>query len=782
MISLNNPLQDGFRLHDCVVYPSRNVVKTGGGEQHLEPKVMQVLLVLAATPGEVVSREALLEKVWPDTYSGDAALSRCVSLLRTYLGEQKGNRQFIETVAKTGYRLVAPLEAGEPNNRHATISGSTRRQPWKTPLASIALVAVLVSALAWHWSEREGSDEPQFAVRENQGIHTVAVMPFANLSGDPANEYLSDGVSEEILNVLAQMPGLRVTSRSSSFSYRNTDIPVSEVAKQLGVDSLLEGSVRKFDDQIRISVQLIEPRSEMALWSKSYDRLFDDVLLIQEEIARAVATTLLASLDVEDPPERHADPTRLAFRSADAYQAFLRGRFLAAQRTRSSLEDALLEFQKVLADQPDQAATLSELAITYLLLAEGQYGELNAAEAMDQAESMAARAVELDPDLAEAHAASGQVAWRKGRSSLAEQHFERALEINPNYAIVYHWLSMLMYRNLGEHQAAFRASAMARMLDPVSAQIASIYTQMLMSRGRTDEAAAEIEKLRAISPVVSRYLRGELDSLQGRWASTIIGHLDALLIDPDLGRGWNVLRLGLARLGLAEEVTAIDKPLNTSMLMDLGRTDEALEYAGERYRADPESARATRMYSEALIFAGRGEEALPLLERLWEMSDHRVALVSSHFFLLQHAVSLHQLRKMRGDDAGAREVLVAIGEEIERAREAGVYVTRRGSSLDFSEGLMLYLAGDRQAGLESITKALRDGFDIRERMPYFALLSSDPEFDRLMQIQEGHRQRELQRLLSIVCHENPYATIWQPRDETCTLPGALGSEDALGSE
>jgi tetratricopeptide (TPR) repeat protein len=298
---------------------------------------------------------------------------------------------------------------------------------------------------------------------------------------------------------------------------------------------------------------------------------------------------------------------------------------------------------------------------------------------------------------------------------------------------------------------------------------------MLISRGRTNEAAAEIEKLRAISPVVSRYLRGELDSLKGRWASTIIGHLDALLIDPDLGRGWNVLRLGLARLGLSGEVTAIDKPLTTSMLMALGKTAEAVQHAGERYRADPESAQAMSIYSQALVFAGRGDEALPLLERLWEMSDHRVALVSSHFFLLQHAVSLHQLRKMRGDDAGAEEVLVAMGEEIERAREAGVYVTRRASSLDFSEGLMLYLAGNRQAGLELITKALRDGFHIRKRMPYFALLSRDPGFDTLMQIQERHRQREMRRLLNIVCHENPYATIWQPGDETCARLEVSGS-------
>lgn len=749
-------LANGFMLHDCTVYPSRNVIETNAGELHIEPKAMQVLLVLASEQGQVVSRESLLEQVWPDTYSGDAALTRCISLLRTSLGEQKSQHRYIETVSKSGYRLVAAVEALDAGE-NAPVQASSRGVSTKMLAGIGTLVAIVILVFVLR-DQDPGNETPATTPVDSGEIHSIAVLPFSNLSGDPDNEYLSDGVSEEILNVLARIPSLQVTSRSSSFSFKNAGLPLSEIADQLGVKNLLEGSVRKFDERIRISVQLIDARSDVLLWTENYDHRFDDVLLIQDQIARAVAETLKLTLDL--PGSDHA------LRSVEAHEAFLRGRFLAARRTRDSLEEAAEEFKRAIAIEPDHVAAISELAITYVLLRADQYGELSNAEAMVLAEPLAAQALELNPNLAEAQAAAGVVVWRKGQSNKARFHFKEALELNPNYAHVYHWYAMLNHRHFGDFDEAFAASKMARTLDPVSMPIPTIYIQNLITRGRLAEAREQVERLESISPTAAHWLRGELDALGGNWADIVFGQLEGLLLDPNLNRALNRLPREFIRLGIPEEATTFGFRPTPVLLIDLGQPDEAIALAREQLRENPETLRSL---ARVLAFAGLDDEAYLLLDDLWHQADKRVSVFGVYFFMQEQAVSLYTLKMERGDAEGAAEILNAIEAEIQKARDAGVGFTRASGSLDFSSGLVRFLSGEEEEGLALIEQAVKDGFFIKPTSSYYRTLSAHPGFEHIWQIQEQTQVRELQRLLKVVCQDSPYETAWQPSEHTCAL-------------
>jgi len=735
---------------------------------------MQVLLVLASRAKEVVSREELLDEVWPHTYSGDAALTRCISLLRSSLGENKDNHRFIETVSKSGYRLIAPVDEIEAENQIEAGQPERTRKMSKSALVGWFVTAVIIVTAASYYLKSvpnvlESDSLVEQVIDDTQSesdFHTIAVMPFANMSGDPGNEYLSDGVSEEILNVLARVPKLRVTSRSSSFSFKESNLPLSEVATRLGVDSVLEGSVRKFGERIRVSVQLIEAQSDVLLWSETYDHDFENILVIQNEIARAVTDTLKITLNIEQAVASE-NGDRFISHSTEVHEALLRGRYLMAQRTRQSLEDAVAEFNKALSIEPDNPEVLAELAITYLLLRRNQYGDLSEAEALEFAQTYAAKALQQSPDSAEAHAATGIVYWRKGDSKLAEHHFLRALEINPNYAIVYHWLSMLQYRNLGKHEESFMSSKMSRMLDPVSIPSSTMHIQFLMVRGQHEEAAIELEKLNSISKTSYQRMRGELGSLNGNWAVAALGQFEALLIDPSMTSARNILPRELIYLGLIDEANSFDQVNNPLVLTLLNKPDEAVRVAKIRLQSNPQSVWANKNLSRAYIYAGQDDLARPLLEQLWEKADKRAAVIGGHFFTIAEALSLYSARLADGDVADAKEIEDAIHAEIQRARQAGISVTRRHGSLDFSEGAIRYLSGDKQEGLKLIETAAKDGYFIRLNAPYLKPLISDPDFEPILAIQLATEKRERDKLLNIVCRDNPYKAVWQPSAKTC---------------
>jgi TolB-like protein len=266
---------------------------------------------------------------------------------------------------------------------------------------------------------------------------SIVVLPFVNMSSDEEQEYFSDGISEELLNLLAKIRDLRVISRTSAFYFKGKDTTVAEISRELNVAYVLEGSVRKSGSLVRITAQLIEAGTDTHLWSQTYDRELSNLFAVQDEISTAIVAALRErlGLQVETAPQTNKTV------DTDAYDAYLRGRHLLTKRTKTSIEGAVREFERALGLNPDYALAHAELAIANLLLARvsGAYGDLPENESLSRALPHAERAMALDPNLAEAQAAIGFVRKRQGQFDEAIGHYRRAIEINPHLA----WFALL---------------------------------------------------------------------------------------------------------------------------------------------------------------------------------------------------------------------------------------------------------------------------------------------------------------------------------------------------
>jgi TolB-like protein len=264
------------------------------------PKAMAVLVYLAERPGQVVSTDELVEAVWHGRPMGDNPVYKCITQLRTVLGDDRKSPSFIETVHTKGYRLIAPVvwrNTDEPVDRGALSGGETPsthgrgiRHPllWASSLATVCLLAAYVFSSRDGAGGREGQAVPATMAEQP----SIAVLPFVNMSPDPGQDYFADGLTEELITQLAKLRGLRVIGRTSSFAFKGRNEDLRTVGRTLGVNHVLEGGVRKTDQRVRVTVQLIDPADGTHLWSQVYDRSLEDVFTIQEEIAKTVASAL----------------------------------------------------------------------------------------------------------------------------------------------------------------------------------------------------------------------------------------------------------------------------------------------------------------------------------------------------------------------------------------------------------------------------------------------------------------------------------------------------------
>jgi adenylate cyclase len=271
---------DDLRIGSWVVARSLNSISAGGRTVRLEPKVIEVLLCLAEYPGETLSKEQLFQAVWPNVIVTEGVLKRCIAELRRAFGDDARNPHIIETIAKRGYRLLAPVSA--------LAAATTAPAPPESPVTD-----------------------------------SIVVLPFTNMSADPENEYFADGITEEIIDALAQIQGLHVVARSSAFSFKGKHIDLRIVGEQLKVRTVLEGSVRKADNRLRITAQLVSTADGYHLWSERYDRELTDVFAIQEEIAQAITQRLKLTF-----PWREKELVETKTPNLEAYQSYLKGRAL----------------------------------------------------------------------------------------------------------------------------------------------------------------------------------------------------------------------------------------------------------------------------------------------------------------------------------------------------------------------------------------------------------------------------------------------------------------------
>jgi adenylate cyclase len=324
---------------------------------------------------------------------------------------------------------------------------------------------------------------------------SIAVLPFVNMSASAENEYFSDGISEEILNLLAKVPGLQVAARTSSFAFKGRSEDASDIARQLRVGHVLEGSVRRAGDRVRITAQLIEADQGYHLWSEAYDRELADIFVVQDEIARAIVAALETHLGLGAGAEPAQAPATQNPRAHDLYLVGLRDFY---RRGDDPLRSALERFREAATLDPGYAAAHAGMALTYSVLP--MYGEFPVAEAVREGKAAARRAIELRPDLPEAHAALGQIAqnWEWDWHT-AERAYARAIELNPNYATAHMWRCELL-TILGHHEESVRACTHGLTLDPLAPVAHNQFGSALMGAGRLDDARASFTRSLELDP------------------------------------------------------------------------------------------------------------------------------------------------------------------------------------------------------------------------------------------------------------------------------------------
>ena len=467
-------------------------LRKDGRKIRLQEKPMLLLGALTASPGEVVSREELQKQLWPDDTFVDfeTGLNAAVRKLREALADNPENPRYIETIPKHGYRFLGqvhssrtdePISRKQPSPKMELTSTSLGRRTiaslvetvaeyrranrfWMSIAAALALGGLALTVVQRNVPKVASVHERLFGASGAPAIHSIAVLPLENLSGDPTQEYLSDGMTDALITDLAQMGSLRVISRTSSMQYKNTKKSMPEIARTLNVDAIIEGTVQRSGDRVRITAQLIEAPADRHLWAKTYEGDLRHILSLESEVAGSIAREIDIHL-TRKQRERLASTTPI---NGEAYELYLKGRYFWNKRDREGLKKALDYFQRAAEKEPKYAPAQAGLADTYSVQAAAGYDLLPTAEAMDRARTAARRAIEIDDGLAEAHASLGFINFSYDWDwTAAEKEFTRAIALNPNYATVHQWYSEYL-DDLGRFDEAFAEAKAALMLDPLS--------------------------------------------------------------------------------------------------------------------------------------------------------------------------------------------------------------------------------------------------------------------------------------------------------------------------
>jgi TolB-like protein/tetratricopeptide (TPR) repeat protein len=586
---------------------------------------------------------------------------------------------------------------------------------------------------------------------------SIAVLPFANLSGDPNEEYFSDGISEELLNVLAQIPDLRVAARTSSFQFKNDNRDITEIARALNVAHVLEGSVRRSGDDVRITAQLISADDGYHLWSDTYTRDGSDIFAVQDEISGHIVRALREELQIDLAPTVARDVTT---ENRAAHEAYLRGRHLVVQRTRATIEGAVREFERSIELDPEYAPAHAELALAVNFLASNQYGDLTNSEVIERTEPLAARALELDPNLAEAHAAQGFVSWSLNDLEGARRSMERALEINPNYAAAHNWIGNILTDGLGEYAEGLERTWDALERDPLSIPALANTTLALYDLGRAEEASALVEDLGAIAPAFAFLGRAGWAGMNGRLAEAARLRLEGLDAEPGSVRLRNGLAGVLQILGFEDDAGRLD-PTGSWIPFRTGAFEVAKERHDLLMAADPDDPFA--LSGEGILLAARGdaERARAVLDELWD-GPAAGRITRNGIIDPFAALALAWARAETGGDA--EEILDALRRHQERVADAGLRLVDRSiGALAIAE----YMVGDRPAALAALADA-GAGWQIPEGTAFLADFDADPEVQALREARGRLVAAERAALLAELCGtDHPGEDVWTPSAEAC---------------
>ena len=589
-----------YAFVDFLLDPKARVLFRRGEMVPLYPKAIEVLTFLVEHSGQLASKEDLLAKVWPDTFVEEGTLTRSVSVLRKALGDTPDGHNFIVTVPKRGYRFVAEVreeETGSGNGDRALNAGGTTTPQSLTKsgilrnrrfimIAGVVLVLFVGAATYLSWTQL--LKKPIAAPRI-----MIAVLPVQNLTGDADREYISDGITEGLIAELGRVnpDRLGVIARTSAMTYKHSMKTVGQIGRELHVEYVVESSLRQSGDRLRMTTQLIRVNDQTHLWSHDYDRTLSDLMALQDDFARSIASGIrveLAAVAHQPLPGRYtANP--------DAYLAYLEGRFYWNQRTVTSLERAIVHLHQAIELDPNFALAYTGLADAYCSL--GVIGDVAPGEVFPKARVAAEKALMLDDALADAHTSLAYVKfgydwdWKAG-----EAEFRRAIALNPNYATAHQWYGQFL-RLMGREEEAILEGQKSLELDPRSLIINTEAGLPYHYLGRYDEALQHFRKALELDPnfALAHHDIGWVLEAQGKYPEAIseferaVQISDVAALWSSLGHAYGMAGRRQDALNVLQRLHEIEKQhyvapsFEAAVYLGLGEYDRAMDFYEKSY-------------------------------------------------------------------------------------------------------------------------------------------------------------------------------------------------------
>jgi len=578
-------LQQGFRLGQWEVRPAEGLLVGLHEKRHLQPKCIDVLMCLAAKAGQVVPRDDILRQVWGERAITDEPLTRCIGDLRRELGDTRDEPRFVQTIPKRGYRLIAKimpvdqLETDASVNPAKAVAPGSRYTVYRPHAVVLTCLAVIGLAIAIFYPLQSGDEnEATFQLTED----SVAVLPFEDMSPGNENAWMGRGISEDLLNLLARIDGMEVAARTSSFRPSLQTMDVRDIGKELNVHYVLEGSVRRSDDRLKIAVQLIDARTGYHLWSEVYDRTTSDVFTIQSEIAERV----VKSLKLATPIGLSSGDFARSTSSVDAYDYYLQARsFLDGPSTEGTLNNAVRFFERALEFDPKFGEAYAGLCSAYLIA----LGDHQAPDVLPEAQAACDSAILHAPDSPMTHTALGtlnritgdtqraqdEFGWvieryptnsdariglalvhaDRGDLDAADQAFQAAIEVSPSDPLVYSAYGLYLWTN-GRPELAIPMYERVTELEPGSAEAYSNLGVAYLIDGDFERAAAAYRKAVARQPSSLAYSNiGTNYYYLGRYADAAVMYREAINLAPKDFTLWGNLADALTQLPENDEET-----------------------------------------------------------------------------------------------------------------------------------------------------------------------------------------------------------------------------------
>jgi TolB-like protein/DNA-binding winged helix-turn-helix (wHTH) protein len=512
---VESPPPSSLRFGDFLLDPKAGELRKAGHRIKLQPQPFKVLSILASRPGEAVTREEIQQQVWgSETFVDfERGLNVCVQQIRAALGDDPDTPRFLETLPKRGYRFLAPVERVEGTDADAAAqsisyaqggdgapvvvaSAASRDSAARRSVGRKALIVFAVAGALLLASYFGGARSWILARRTAGPIRSIAILPFDNYSGDPEQQYFTDGMTEALTAEMGKIHGLRVPSRTSVMLYKREKKPLQQIARELNVDALVEGSVMRLGDRVGVTVQLLDGARDQHLWGESYERDSSDVITLEHDLARTIAEKLKLNLSAGEQLRLNS-PEKV---NPEAYAAYLHGRFYWSKRSIEDFHKSIEYYEQAIARAPNYAPAYAGLADAYALLGSSPNDALPPNEAMPKAKAAAHKALQLDDGLAEAHASLAYVSmvydwdW-----STAEEEFHRAIDLNPNYATAHEWYAELLAAR-GRQSEALEEMKRARDADPLLVLMHTAVAETLYYSRHYDEVIAQCRETLELDP------------------------------------------------------------------------------------------------------------------------------------------------------------------------------------------------------------------------------------------------------------------------------------------